>query len=137
MRLRAVGEAPEACDTLGINVYRIRYICVILSGLLAGLGGAYVTLATVSQFRPIVIVGQGFMAIAAVIFGKFKPQGALWACLLFGFCNGIKVVASTTNTVSPNLISMIPYIVTILALVLFVGTARGPAANGKPFQKSK
>ena len=137
MRLRAVGEAPEACDTLGINVYRVRYICVILSGLLAGLGGAYVTLATVSQFRPIVIVGQGFMAIAAVIFGKFKPQGALWACLLFGFCNGIKVVASTTNTVSPNLISMIPYIVTILALVLFVGTARGPAANGKPFQKSK
>ena len=137
MRLRAVGEAPEACDTLGINVYRIRYICVILSGLLAGLGGAYVTLATVSQFRPIVIVGQGFMAISAVIFGKFKPQGALWACLLFGFCNGIKVVASTTNTVSPNLISMIPYIVTILALVLFVGTARGPAANGKPFQKSK
>lgn len=137
MRLRAVGESPEACDTLGINVYRIRYICVILSGFLAGLGGAYVTLATVSQFRPIVIVGQGFMAIAAVIFGKFKPQGALWACLLFGFCNGIKVVASTTNTVSPNLISMIPYIVTILALVLFVGAARGPAANGKPFQKSK
>ena len=137
MRLRAVGESPEACDTLGINVYRIRYICVILSGFLAGLGGAYVTLATVSQFRPIVIVGQGFMAIAAVIFGKFKPQGALWACHLFGFCNGIKVVASTTNTVSPNLISMIPYIVTILALVLFVGAARGPAANGKPFQKSK
>lgn len=137
MRLRAVGEAPEACATLGINVYRVRYTCVILSGFLAGLGGAYVTLATVSQFRPIVIVGQGFMAIAAVIFGKFKPQGALLACLLFGFCNGIKVLATASNTVSPNLISMIPYIVTILALVLFVGTARVPAANGKPFQKAK
>lgn len=137
MRLRAVGEAPEACDTLGVNVYRVRYICVILSGFLAGLGGAYITLATVSQFRPIVIVGQGFMAIAAVIFGKFKPQGALLACLLFGFCNGVKVLATSGNTVSPNLISMIPYIVTILALVLFVGTARVPAANGKPFQKAK
>jgi len=137
MRLRAVGESPEACDTLGINVYRIRYICVILSGFLAGLGGAYITLATVSQFRPIIVVGQGFMAIAAVIFGKFKPQGALLACLLFGFCNGVKVLASASNIVSPNLISMIPYIVTILALVLFVGTARVPAANGKPFQKAK
>lgn len=137
MRLRAVGESPEACDTLGINVYRLRYICVIISGFLAGLGGAYITLATVSQFRPIVIVGQGFMAIAAVIFGKFKPQGALLACLLFGFCNGVKVLATSSNTVSPNLISMIPYIVTILALVLFVGTARVPAANGKPFQKAK
>lgn len=137
MRLRAVGECPEACDTLGVNVYAVRYICVILSGLLSGLGGAYVTLATVSQFRPIVIVGQGFMAIAAVIFGKFKPQGAMWACLLFGLCNGIKVLATSSNSVSPNLISMIPYIVTILALVLFVGTARVPAANGKPYEKTK
>lgn len=137
MRLRAVGEAPEACDTLGINVYRTRYICVIMSGFLAGLGGAYITLATVSQFRPIIVVGQGFMAIAAVIFGKFKPQGALLACLLFGFCNGLKVLVSAGNGISPNLISMIPYVVTILALVLFVGTARVPAANGKPFQKAK
>lgn len=137
MRLRAVGEAPEACDTLGINVYKTRYICVIMSGFLAGLGGAYITLATVSQFRPIIVVGQGFMAIAAVIFGKFKPQGALLACLLFGFCNGLKVLVSAGNGISPNLISMIPYVVTILALVLFVGTARVPAANGKPFQKAK
>ena len=137
MRLRAVGESPEACDTLGVNVYAVRYTCVILSGLLAGLGGAYVTLATVSQFRPIVIVGQGFMAIAAVIFGKFKPQGAMWACLLFGLCNGIKVLATSSNSVSPNLISMIPYIVTIHALILFVGKARVPAANGKPYQKTK
>lgn len=136
MRLRAVGEAPEACDTLGINVYRTRYICVILSGFLAGLGGAYITLATVSQFRPIIVVGQGFMAIAAVIFGKFKPQGALLACLLFGLCSGIKVLVPS-DMLSPNLISMIPYIVTVLALVLFVGSARVPAANGKPFQKAK
>ena len=137
LRLRAVGEHPKACDTLGINVFRIRYICVILSGFLAGLGGAYVTLATVNQFRPVVIVGQGFIAIAAVIFGKFTPQGAMKACLLFGLCSGVKVLASARNKVSPNLISMIPYVVTIIVLVLFVGHGRVPAANGKPYVKSK
>ncbi len=135
--LRAVGEHPEACESLGINVYKVRYACVILSGFLAGLGGAFVTLATINQFRPSVIVGQGFIAIAAVIFGKFSPQGALKACLLFGLCSGVKTLVSTSNTVSPNLISMIPYIVTILALVLFVGKANAPAANGKPFIKSR
>ena len=137
MRLRAAGEHPRACETLGINVFRVRYICVILSGFLAGLGGAYVTLATVSQFRPSVIVGQGFIAIAAVIFGKFTPQGAVKACLLFGFCNGIRSLVGANNIISPNLISMIPYAVTILALVLFVGSSRVPAANGKPYLKSK
>lgn len=137
MRLRAVGEHPQACETLGINVFRTRYTCVILSGFLAGLGGAFVTLATVSQFRPSVIVGQGFIAIAAVIFGKFDPVGSMKACLLFGFCNGVKALLGGSNVVSPNLISMIPYIVTILALVLFVGQSRVPAANGKPYMKSK
>lgn len=137
MRLRAVGEHPTACDTLGINVYRVRYICVILSGFLSGLGGAYVTLATVNQFKPIVIVGQGFIAIAAVIFGKFRPQGAMYACLLFGLCSGLKVLLGSGNVISPNLISMIPYIVTIVALILFVGKARVPAANGKIYVKSK
>lgn len=137
LRLRAVGEHPRACDTLGINVFRIRYICVILSGFLAGLGGAYVTLATVNQFRPVVIVGQGFIAIAAVIFGKFTPHGAMKACLLFGLCSGVKVLASAGNKVSPNLISMIPYVVTIVVLVLFVGHGRVPAANGKPYEKAK
>jgi len=135
--LRAVGEHPEACESLGIDVYRVRYICVILSGFMAGLGGAFVTLATINQFRPSVIVGQGFIAIAAVIFGKFSPGGATKACLLFGLCSGIKTLAGQSNTISPNIISMIPYIVTILALVLFVGKAHTPAANGKPFVKSK
>ena len=137
MKLRAVGEHPEACETLGINVRLVRYICVITSGFLAGLGGAFVTLSTVSQFRPSVIVGQGFIAIAAVIFGKFSPQGALVGCLIFGFCNGIKSLIGQNNIVSPYLISMIPYIVTILALIFFVGKSRVPAANGKPFIKAK
>ncbi len=137
MRLRAVGEHPQACETLGINVFKVRYICVIMSGFLAGLGGAYVTLANVSQFRPSVIVGQGFIAIAAVIFGKFDPQGAFKACLLFGFCNGVKSLLGAGNVISPNLISMIPYVVTIATLIIFVGHARVPAANGKPYMKSK
>ena len=133
LTLRAVGEHPEACESLGIDVYKVRYTCVILSGFLAGLGGAFVTLATINQFRPSVIVGQGFIAIAAVIFGKFSPEGATKACLLFGLCSGIKSLASQSNVVSPNLISMIPYVVTIVALVLFVGKAHTPAANGKIF----
>ncbi|MBR0164128.1 MAG: ABC transporter permease [Lachnospiraceae bacterium] len=136
MRLRACGEHPRACETLGVNVRLVRYICVILSGFLAGLGGAFVTLSTVSQFRPSVIVGQGFIAIAAVIFGKFNPQGALIGCLIFGFCNGIKPLVGSSNVISPNLVSMIPYIVTLLALIFFVGNSRVPAASGKPFVKS-
>ena len=137
MRLRACGEHPKACATLGINVRRVRYTCVILSGFLAGLGGAFVTLSTVSQFRPSVIVGQGFIAIAAVIFGKFNPQGALIGCLIFGLCNGIKPLVGSGNVISPNLVSMIPYVVTLLALILFVGNSRVPAASGKPFAKDE
>lgn len=135
--LRAVGEHPVACESLGINVYLVRYICVILSGFLSGLGGAFVTLATINQFRPSVIVGQGFIAISAVIFGKFNPMGAMKACLLFGLCSGIKSIISMSNAISPNLISMIPYIVTIIALILFVGKGHTPAANGKIYVKSK
>lgn len=137
LRLRAVGEHPQAADTLGVNVTRVRYTCVILSGFLAGLGGASITLATISMFRPVVIVGQGFIAIAAVIFGKFKPQGAMVACVLFGFCNGLKILLGSNSAIPVNLISMIPYVVTIVVLILFVGRSRVPAANGKPYIKSK
>ena len=137
LRLRAVGEHPRAADTLGVNVTLVRYLCVLFSGVLAGFGGASITLATVSAFRQSVVVGQGFIAIAAVIFGKFKPQGALLGCILFGFCNGLRVVVGSGSGIPVNLISMIPYVVTILTLVLFVGRAQVPAANGKPYIKSK
>lgn len=137
LRLRACGEHPQACETLGINVMGVRFLCVCISGFLAGLGGACVTMTTSNQFRPISIVGQGFIAIAAVIFGKFRPQGALWGCLLFGFCSGLKVVLGGSSGVSVHLISMIPYVVTVIVLVLFVGKSRVPAANGKPYIKSK
>ena len=137
LRLRACGEHPQACDTLGIDVQKIRFVCVVISGFLAGLGGACVTMATMNQFRPTSIVGQGFIAIAAVIFGKFRPQGAMAACLLFGMCTGLKVVLGSNAIVSAQIISMIPYVVTVIVLVLFVGKGHVPAANGKPYVRSK
>lgn len=135
LRLRAVGEHPRACDTLGINVTKMRYIAVITSGFLSGLGGACVTMSIMNQFRPVSIVGQGFIAIAAVLFGKFKPQGAVLGCLLFGFCTGLKVVLGQNEFLSAQLISMIPYIVTIIMLVLFVKKSGVPSASGKPYIK--
>lgn len=136
LRIRACGEHPLACETLGIDVMKMRFICVILSGFFAGLGGAVMTMAITNQFRPISIVGQGFIAIASVIFGKFRPQGALIGCLLFGFCTGLKVVFKS-QLVSVQIVSMIPYIVTIIALVLFVGKAHVPKANGQPYIKAR
>ena len=137
LRLRACGEHPQACETLGIDVLKMRFTCVCISGFLAGLGGAFVTMAISNQFRPISIVGQGFIAIAAVIFGKFRPHGALLGCLLFGFCSGLKVVLGGSSGIDMQLISMIPYVVTIIVLVLFVGKARVPSANGRPFVRAK
>ena len=136
LRLRACGEHPQACETLGINVLRTRFVCVCISGFLSGLGGACMTMAITNQFRPISIVGQGFIAIAAVIFGKFKPQGAMLGCLLFGLCTGLKVVLGSA-AVSAQLISMIPYVVTVIVLILFVGKSHVPAASGKPFIKAR
>ena len=137
LRLRACGEHPQACETLGINVIGMRFLCVTISGFLSGLGGACVTMAISTQFRPISIVGQGFIAIAAVIFGKFRPQGALIGCLLFGFCSGLKVVLGGSSVIDMQLLSMIPYVVTVIVLVLFVGKSHVPSANGKPYIKSK
>ena len=137
LRLRACGEHPQACETLGIDVLKMRFTCVCISGFLSGLGGAFVTMAISNQFRPISIVGQGFIAIAAVIFGKFRPHGALLGCLLFGFCSGLKVVLGGSSGIDMQLISMIPYVVTIIVLVLFVGKARVPSANGRPFVRAK
>ena len=137
LRLRACGEHPQACETLGIDVLKMRFTCVCISGFLSGLGGAFVTMAISNQFRPISIVGQGFIAIAAVIFGKFRPHGALLGCLLFGFCSGLKVVLGGSSGIDMQLISMIPYVVTVIVLILFVGKSRVPSANGRPFIRTK
>lgn len=140
LRLRAVGEHPKAADTLGINVYLVRYICVILSGILAGFGGASMSLAIVSTFRPTLVSGQGFIALAAMIFGKWKPQGAMLASILFGFSNGLVVFLGNPNIgikVPESVLSMLPYLITLVVLVLFVGRANGPAANGVPYEKGE
>ncbi len=137
LRMRACGEHPKACETLGIDVIKMRFACVSISGFLSGLGGAFVTMVVSPQFRPISVVGQGFIAIAAVIFGKFKPQGALLGCLLFGFCSGLKVVLGGSSGIDMQLVSMIPYVITVIVLILFVGKSHVPSANGKPYLKSK
>ena len=136
LRLRAVGEHPAAADTLGVNVYAVRYAAVILSGVLAGFGGAAQSLAVVSLFTPTVISGQGFIAMAAVIFGKWTPHGALAACIVFAFAQAMVVMrGGGSSGISPQLLSRLPYLLTILVLVLFVGKAVAPRANGVPYEK--
>ena len=136
LRVRAVGEHPAAADTLGINVERTRYVCVIVSGMLAGFGGASVTLAIVSQFTQTAISGQGFIALAAVIFGKWKPHGAYGACLLFALAQALTVILGGGDIAIPSqLMAMLPYILTIIVLVLFVGRSVAPKADGVPYRK--
>ena len=140
LRIRAVGEHPGAADTLGINVSKVRYISVILSGILAGLGGASMSLAIVSTFRPSLISGQGYIALAAVIFGKWRPQWAGAACILFGFSTGLTVYLGNPTlgiNINENLLSMLPYVVTLIMLVLFVKTSTAPAALGNPYKKGE
>ena len=136
LRIRSVGEHPAAADTLGISVTRIRYGCVIVSGILAGLGGACVTLAIVSQFQQTSISGQGFIALAAVIFGQWKPQGAYGACLLFGLTQALAIVLGGGIVPVPSqILAMLPYVMTIIVLVLFVGKSVAPKADGVPYIK--
>jgi general nucleoside transport system permease protein len=136
LRVRSVGEHPAAADTLGINVSRVRYLCVLTSGLLSGFGGAAMTLAVISQFTPTAISGQGFIALAAVIFGKWTPQGAYGACLLFGFAQALVVILGGGKFAIPSeILSMLPYVITILVLILFVGRSVAPKADGVPYEK--
>ena len=137
LRVLACGEHPAAADSLGVNIYVIRYVCCILSGLLAGFGGAAMTLAVVSNFSPTVISGHGFIALAAVIFGKWTPQGALRACLLFGFAQAMVVMLGGMDYIPSQLLAMLPYVLTMVVLVLFVGRSEAPKANGVPYRKGE
>lgn len=139
LRIRAVGEHPASADTLGVSVVKIRYLSVILSGVFAGFGGAAMSIAVVSSFRPTLISGQGFIALAAVIFGKWKPQGAMWACLLFGAAQGLTVYLGKSGgiEISSQLLAMLPYVLTLLVLVGFVGRSVAPAASGEPYEKGE
>ncbi|SFR63023.1 ABC transporter permease [Anaeromicropila populeti] len=136
LRICAVGEHPAAADTLGISVKLIRYGCVIVSGMLSGFGGAAVTLAIVSQFSPTAISGQGFIALAAVIFGKWKPHGVYFACILFGFAQALTILLGGGKFPVPSqIMAMLPYVLTIVILIFFVGRSVAPKASGEPYQK--
>ena len=136
LHIRAVGEHPAAADTLGIDVYRVRYVCVVISGMLAGFGGASMTIAIIAQFTPVAISGHGFIAMAAVIFGKWKPFGAYAACMLFGFTQALVVVLGGSSFAVPSqILAMLPYAITIVVLVLFVGRSVAPKADGIPYVK--
>ena len=136
LRVRAVGEHPAAADTLGINVTFTRYLCVVLSGILSGFGGASVTLAIISQFSPTAISGQGFIALAAVIFGKWTPHGVYGACLLFGFAQALSIMLGGGDVAIPSqILAMLPYVLTIIVLIVFVGRSVAPKASGEPYEK--
>jgi len=135
LRIRSVGEHPRAADTVGISVYGIRYACVILSGMLAALGGAYLSIGFVGSFNENMTAGRGYIALAAVIFGKWRPFPAFAACLLFGFSSGLAQRLQNEAGISSNLLQTLPYILTLIALVGVVGRSRGPAAVGRPYVK--
>lgn len=137
LRVRAVGEHPAAADTLGINVPLTRYLCVVLSGILSGFGGASVTLAIISHFSPTAISGQGFIALAAVIFGKWTPHGIYGACLLFGLAQALTVIVGGEFIIPSQIFSMLPYVLTLVVLVLFVGKSNAPKASGEPYVKGR
>jgi ABC-type uncharacterized transport system permease subunit len=137
LRLRSSGEHPQAADTVGINVNRTRFWNVSLAGAIAGLGGAYFTLGSVGGFSKEMTAGAGFIALAAVIFGRWDPIKATFAALLFGFATNLQSVLGIIGSPVPSeFMLMLPYIVTIIAVAGVVGQVRGPAASGKAYVKS-
>nr|WP_302852323.1 ABC transporter permease [Bacillus safensis] len=140
LRLRAVGEHPMAADTMGIKVYRMRYIAVFISGLFGGLGGAVYASTIALDFSHATITGQGFIALAALVFGKWHPFGAMGAALFFGFAQSLSIIGSLLPLFQdiPNVYMLIaPYVLTILALTGFIGRADAPKALGTPYLKGK
>jgi hypothetical protein len=136
LRLIAVGEHPKAAETLNVNVYLYRYFAVVISGLLAGFGGATMSLATVSNFSQSLISGHGFIALVAVIFGKWKPYGVLGACLFFGAAQELAILLPGLNINIPeSILPMVPYLSTLLVLIFFVGKSKGPSSAGVPYIK--
>jgi ABC-type uncharacterized transport system permease subunit len=136
LRSRAVGEHPKAADTLGINVFRTRYVNVILGGMIAGFGGAYFTLGSVGAFNENMTAGRGYIGLAAMIFGRWHPVGALAAALVFGFADSLQVKLAILDTGIPSeFLLMAPYLVTIIVVAGVVGAARPPAADGQPYVK--
>lgn len=143
LRLRAVGENPEAADAAGVGVNRIRYAGVVMSGVLAGIGGAYLSIGQSSLFTRNMAAGRGFIALAALIFGKWRPVQTMLACLLFGLADALTIqmqgVAKLPSgeDIPVQFIQMIPYVVTIVVLAGFIGQSRSPRALGTPYEKER
>jgi len=143
LRLRSVGENPEAADAAGVPVARMRYAGVLLSGVLAGLGGAYLSIGQSSLFTRNMTSGRGFIALAALIFGKWRPFQTLLACLLFGFTEAVSIQMQgvvklpSGDDIPVQFIQMVPYILTIIVLAGFIGSSRPPRALGIPYQKER
>jgi simple sugar transport system permease protein len=140
LRLRSVGEHPEAADSVGISVYKYRYMGVMLSGLLGGIGGAIMAESITLNFSVSTIVGQGFMSLAAMIFGKWNPIGAMGAAIFFGFAQSLAIIGKYIPVIAnvPNVwFTLAPYLITIIVLVAFIGKSQAPAADGSTFVKSR
>ena len=144
LRTRSVGEHPRAADTVGINVYRMRYANVIIGGMMAGLGGAYFTLESVPSFEPLMTNGRGFIALAALIFGNWSPFGAWAAALVFGAAQALQINLQFFREVIPPqwaflqqayIVGLVPYVLTMIILTGIVGRTIMPAADGKPYEK--
>ncbi|HKZ77136.1 MAG TPA: ABC transporter permease [Pyrinomonadaceae bacterium] len=142
LRLRSVGENPEAADAAGVSVARMRYAGVLLAGVLAGIGGAYLSIGQSSLFTRNMTSGRGFIALAALIFGKWRPVQTMLACLLFGFTEAISiqmqgVVKFGGEDIPVQFIQMVPYLLTIIVLAGFIGSSRPPRSLGIPYEKEK
>jgi general nucleoside transport system permease protein len=136
LRTRAVGEHPKAADTLGINVFMMRYVNVIVGGMIAGVGGAYFTIGAVGRFDEVMTAGKGFIGLAAMIFGKWNPLGAFASSLIFGFADSLQVKMQILGIPIPSeFLLMAPYLVTIIVLAGVIGRATPPAADGEVYEK--
>ena len=143
LRLRSVGEKPEAADAAGVSVSRLRYAGVLLAGILAGMGGAYLSIGQSSLFTRNMTAGRGYIALAALIFGKWRPIQTLLACLLFAFTEAVSIQMQgavklpSGEDIPVQFINMVPYVLTIVVLAGFIGSSRPPSALGIPYQKEK
>lgn len=137
LRLRAVGENPEAADAAGIRVAFIRYSAVLLSGALAAIGGAYLSIGQSSLFTRNMTAGRGFIALAALIFGKWRPVQTMLACLLFGFAEAVSIQMQGVVKIPVQFIQIVPYVLTMVVLAGFIGLSRAPRALGLAYEKEK